>query len=284
MIPVVSLALVDLELCYGTFVLGAVPSLWFGAIHTGLTLASLLYLRNHPRRGEGWNCLALPLGAIVGPCGIVALLVLRPWSNVSARRRRRRNPVDAEAQRAASQMPRIIARLLDQRMYFPPADRTESLGTILRHGSLEIRCKALETVVRSFEPRLSPLVVMALSDADQTVRALAAATSAQVSANLVDRVAHVEAKPLKSIDEQYEFAMMLVDNGCRNVLLSDSQRIKLRSKARGYLLNLLRSSQLEDHRGEAVAAALVQLGNERDRHIPAKSMNRRRPVWEVSTA
>ena len=253
------LALADVLLCVPAFTLGLPSPSWFAAAHTILTAGAFMAVRRRPGQCEGWNTLALSLGAVAGPCGIGFLILARPWPAASAKRDPKPDVVHP-AKNAEPSPPSIIARLMDQRIRFPDDCAVESLETILRHGDLLSRCKALETAVRSFEPRLSPLVATALSDPDQTVRALAAATSAQVSANLATRIARMEAQESDSIAEQYELAMLLFENGVYNVLLSHSQRVNLRTKAREALMQLLRKSHLLGDRGVAVSAALVRLG------------------------
>lgn len=259
MILLALFALVDVALCLVAFDGGLPATPWFGALHTILTLGALITSRRTPLLRDGWNGLALSLGAAAGPCGILALAIMQPWLLPATKLRSVRPPFRPDLAADAPEPP-IVARLMDQRLRFPDDQHVESLAVILRHGDLASRCKALETAVRSFEPRLSPLIATALSDADQTVRALAAATAAQVSANVVERLARLEAKPRTDIVEQYDFAMIMFENGVHNELLSQSQRVQLCGKARTALLELLRKSHELGDRGVAVSAALVRLG------------------------
>ena len=267
MILLAVLSLADLALAIAAIELGTPDAPRVGLIHTSLTLIALLSIRNTQLRVDGWSRLAFPLGAIIGPCGIMVLARLRPWRTSVRQRRPTRFPI-GKKQKSASATPSIVLRLLDHRTRFPDQESVESLATILRHGDLQSRCKALETAVRSFEPQLSSLVAIALADPDQTVRALAAATSAQVSANLMERVAKIEAMPPTTAAEQYDFAMFLLDHGCSNVLLSHSQRVSMRAKAKNRLIDLLRHGQLEGEQEEVVSAALVRLGMELARSAP----------------
>ncbi|MCW1381897.1 hypothetical protein OLX02_03590 [Novosphingobium sp. KCTC 2891] len=272
MIALAGLALADMVVALAWFEGGAAASRWLGVLHTALTLAALASLR---RRSEprGWNGLALPLGAVLGPPAILALLLIRPWSR--PRSRADRTDIGARGNTGADRRKTpstelTIARLLDERISFPRHDKVESLASILKHGPLDSRCRALQTVVRSFEPRLTPLVAMALADPDQTVRALAAATSAQISANLSDRIARAEAEPTPDIHDQYDFAMLLFEHGCNNVLLSQSQRSMLRNKARSRLTAVLRDPRLRGKRCDAAADALSQLNGEKLQHSAAQ--------------
>jgi len=261
-IGVLFLGMADVALFVGTLDANLVSSTAFAGAHTLLTLAAFMAIRRQAPVRDGWNSLALSLGAIAGPCGMAALAFARPW-NGAAHVPARRQLVIAPTAPRRPPAPPVIARIMDQRMRFPDEPAIESLATILRHGDLQSRCKALEAAVRSFEPRLSPLIATALSDPDQTVRALAAATSAQVSANLASRIARIQAKPPQTVGEQYDFAMLLYENGVHNVLLSHSQRASLCARASKALLRLLGKAHLLGDRGVAVAAALVRLGADR---------------------
>lgn len=237
----------------------------FGLLHLAMMLGAAVLVW---RGGEDWNPwnwhgLAFPLGVLLGVPGIVVFLRVRPWGRRLPRRIahstvRRKNV----ARRMADEQD-ATARLLDGRVSIPEADNVESLRAILRNGPLERRCAALQAVVRSFEPALTPLVAIALSDPDQTVRALAAATSAQVSANLAERIAHMEAQASPNLDERYDFAMLLLEHGCRNVLLSQSQAANLRDNARARLVSVLNDPSLPRDKREAAEAAMSQLARPR---------------------
>ncbi|MGJ3626644.1 hypothetical protein AB5I41_06890 [Sphingomonas sp. MMS24-JH45] len=107
--------------------------------------------------------------------------------------RRRRAPPPTPAQTPRIGVGRLAKRWLDGRVRHPASAEVGSLVTILRHGDVPMRRAALETVVRSFEPALSPLIAQALADPDQTIRALAAAAAARIAANLAATRATLEA-------------------------------------------------------------------------------------------
>jgi len=151
--------------------------------------------------------------------------------------------------------------MLDRRITFPAAEQIESLSAILRGGSLPARRKALETAVRSFEPRLSKLISAALRDDDQTIRALAAAAAAQVSHNLAQQLEELEG-PDRSFDTSYARAMLLYDHGCHNVLLPHTLRSKHRRAAFADLQECRRNAPAGDHRLGAIVDALSTLGLE----------------------
>ena len=155
----------------------------------------------------------------------------------------------------------VLARMLDRRVTFPAAEQIESLGAILRAGSLPSRRKALETAVRCFEPRLSPLIAAALQDDDQTIRALAAAASAQVSHNLSQQLDELEGRD-RSFDLSYARAMLLFDHGCHNVLLPHTLRSKHRRAAFAELQDCRRNAPAEDYRLDAIVDAISTLGLE----------------------
>lgn len=279
MIELIVLAVADLTLCLAAFGWGMATSPWFGMLHVGLSIAALAILRGEFKDARGWNGLALPLGAAFGPAAILLLLVTRPWSIFRFRgKQRQASQMHAHVAQSTDDSEHFIARLLDERVLFPRPERVESLAVILSHGDLESRCKTLETVVRSFEPRLSPLVAKALADPDQTVRALAAAASAQISANISERVARIEAEAEANadmdVDDRYDFGMLLFNHGSYNVLLSQSQRAILCAKAKDHLVTLLRGPKLDAKRSAAVADAVVHLGADHALHgVPGGSPN-----------
>ncbi|MFA7585440.1 MAG: hypothetical protein WCY11_04470 [Novosphingobium sp.] len=261
-----ALALADVGTIFGAG-FGSLATPWAGVIHLALTAAAMGRL-SQGHRVAGWNALACSLGAVAGPCGIFLLYALRPWSACRQPGILRAKP-SQEKEGPDRKVAALVAQLVDQRLRFPKAASVVSLATILRHGDLASRCQALETAVRSFEPRLSPLIAAALCDSDQTVRALAAATSAQISASLTDRIARMTARPALSIEEDYELAMHLFEHGMHNVLLSQAQRSILRGQARSRLVQLQRNPACLGHRATAVTNALGQLGIDRAQAVPA---------------
>lgn len=142
-----------------------------------------------------------------------------------------------------------VARMLDGRVLHAEPDALHSLVTVMRHGQVAERRRALETVVRSFQPSLSPLIALALTDGDQTIRALAAAASARVVQNLATGRAALESA--SGPERDAALAAMLADHARGNVLLSDTQRAHLRSEA----LGLIGDDPLDPTRIEALWAA-----------------------------
>lgn len=206
---------------------------WVMAVHSAL---SMLALAVWLRRGAAGGFASAMLG-VLGPIGLLAALPLGRLSRAGVPR-----PSDELFGRVSPRMARrgarlAVARLLDGRIRHATPETLGSLVTIMRHGNVAARRRALETVVRSFEPALSPLIALALTDRDQTIRALAAAASARVVENLASarerlsaRIALAAEGP-DGTDAAQTLARLLADHARADVLLSDSQRIHLREDA-----------------------------------------------------
>ena len=164
--------------------------------------------------------------AVLGPVGLLAGMALSRTAGTS-----RRPPVgDDEPERAPVRT--TAARLLDGRVRHAAPEALGSLVAIMRHADVPTRRRALETVVRSFEPALSPLVAMALTDPDQTIRALAAAASARIVANFGATRTSLEARVAAGeADARARLGALLADHARANVLFSDPQRATLRQEA-----------------------------------------------------
>ncbi len=206
---------------------------WVMSVHSALTMAGLaVWLR----RGAAGGFASAMLG-VLGPIGLLAALPLGRLSRTGVPR-----ASDELFGRVSPRMARrgarlAVARLLDGRIRHATPETLGSLVTIMRHGNVAARRRALETVVRSFEPALSPLIALALTDRDQTIRALAAAASARVVENLASarerlsaRIALAAEGP-DGTDAAQTLARLLADHARADVLLSDSQRIHLREDA-----------------------------------------------------
>lgn len=264
MIPIGALALADLALIVDAFSNRPHFESSFVPLHLVLTIVALMVSHRQVSRQGGWDCLAFPLGAAIGPCAMLLIYLAKPWSifarqvvgsvvpSFSGRKMKLCGPVTPKA---------ILARMLDRRITFPAADQVESLSTILRSGHVAARRRALETAVRSFEPRLSPLIAAALRDEDQTIRALAAAAAAQVGHNLNEQLTELDdTKP--SMDKLYTRAMLYFDHGCHNVLLPEPLRANYRRGALEDLQACRRRARADDHRLPAIVDALGVLGVE----------------------
>lgn len=258
------LSLVDLAMFAAAFGLSPHPALWFAPVHFVLTLLALLDWPRRLPKSKSLDFLAFPVGAAIGPLGILLLLLFKPWSLIASRIKRLTysplNPHRYCSPKSVTPLG-ILARILDERVRFPEADQIESLMTTLQHGSLSPRRRALEITVRSFEPRLSPLIATALTDKDQTIRALAAAAAAQVSYNFAQRRTELEARIAlnEKQEDSYVLAMFLADHGCHNMLLSQSQRVHLCQKAAEWLKDVDRHFPAKDQRRKTASATLEEI-------------------------
>lgn len=266
MIPFLALcALSDLALLLAP-VPQSVASLWFAPGHLILTLAALAACLIRSPRSKV-RALILPIGAAFGPCGMLLFGLLAPYLSKFRRRRQLTYRVIRTRRfhnaRDITPIERL-ARILDERVRYPEPDQVGSLAGMLRYGTLQSRYKALETVVTSFEPTLSPLIVIALSDEDQTIRALAAAAAAQISSNLAQQRRELEAKiaPNHNLDDRYSLAMLLADHGCYNQLLPQAQRARLCHEAAGQIQDIIKMLPANDMRQGPLRAIRSQLNLE----------------------
>lgn len=208
---------------------GGIPAGWALAGHAVLgALGYALWLRGGARTG-----FAAAMLGVLGPLGLLATL---PFARLLPSFAERSDdamfgPVRAHAARRGAGL--AVARMLDGRVHHATPETLSSLVTIMRHGDVAARRRALETVVRSFEPALSPLIALALTDGDQTIRALAAAASARVAENLVLARAKLSARMATGTDPDAATALarLLADHARSDVLLSNSQRVHLREDA-----------------------------------------------------
>ncbi|WP_454278434.1 hypothetical protein [Sphingomonas sp. Marseille-Q8236] len=197
--------------------------------HAALTLwTCVIWLRSDPHGGFA--------AAVLGLAGPVGVMLGQKLGRIADRRAGRPSfdPVAGTERHGARRKGAALemARLLDGRVHYPAPEGLDSLVAVLRHGSVAARRRALETVVRAFEPGLSPLVARMLDDPDQTIRALAAAASARITQNLAEQRAALEARIAAGDEAAVEIlGHLLAEHGCANHLLSDTQRQKLRDDA-----------------------------------------------------
>lgn len=222
-----ALAMLDVIL-WGACGLSSAGAGWALAAHALLSAAGyVVWLRSGETIGY-----AAAIAGVLGPSGILAT---RPFRDSFARAM----PTDeaifgARTARAGQRGAGLAAaRMLDGRVHHAGPETLGSLIAILRHGDVPARRRALETVVRSFEPSLSPLIALALTDRDQTIRALAAAASSRVAQNLLLTRARLDAEVdlAEAPDAAATLAALLADHARADVLLSDSQRGHLREDA-----------------------------------------------------
>jgi HEAT repeat protein len=218
---------------------------------------------------------------------MLALILLAPHLRILRRKRQLtyRPPRSRRyyGARAINPIERL-SRILDERIRYPEVDEVGSLAGMLRHGSLQSRYKALETVVTSFEPRLSPLIIIALSDEDQTIRALAAAAAAQISYNLTQQRQELEAKiaPSQNMDDRYALAILLADHGCHNQLLPHAQRMRLCQEAAAQVREIAKMLPEGDVRQRPLRTISSQVMLEMIHHKDVSPTARVQPL-EVAT-
>lgn len=201
------------------------PVGWALLVHAALTVGGLaIWLRGG---GEGFA------PAIFGLLGPLPILLAVPIDRAFRQRRpvAFELPFEAAGQAARTGADLKVARMLDGRVLHADAETLYSLVTIMRHGDVATRRQALETVVRSFQPALSPLIALALTDPDQTIRALAAAAAARVGQNLTLARTALEGHAIDDPAASATLAALLADHARGDVLLSDSQRAHLRDDA-----------------------------------------------------
>ena len=225
---VIALAIVELMMLAGCWISGVAVG-WAIAAHA---VVSALGFGVWLRSGAAAGFAATMLG-VLGPLGLLVALPIGRLSRIS--RQRSDDDIFGPVSRGSAQRGArlAVARMLDGRVHHATPDTLSSLVTIMRHGAVAERRRALETVVRSFEPALSPLIALALTDSDQTIRALAAAASARVAENLVLSRTRLSARVADAADPEAaaSLAALLADHARSDVLLSDSQRLHLREDA-----------------------------------------------------
>jgi hypothetical protein len=225
----------------------------FSGMHAGLTVFALV----------AWWKSALPrrfspvFGMVLGPVGLFAgialppvlKIVLLPWLSRQGSRTSRLGP----EKQAWDQTPdmQLLNRLLDDRIHHPEPRVLGSLMVVMRAGSIEARSKALATVVRTFDPRLSKIVLLALNDPDQTIRALAAATASQVAHIIADDREILNSRN-KSDTVRALACERLLHHARYNVLLSQMQRKSLLHEAQAL------SAAMQEHDGSTVAECAIE--------------------------
>ncbi|PJG49552.1 hypothetical protein CAF53_16050 [Sphingobium sp. LB126] len=280
-------SIIEFLLLVQALLAGAASIYWFAPMHLALTIAALLLTMRKLRGMSALQCFALPIGAAMGPPGMLFCLLIAPLA-ASSRRKRQivYNNVRIRRYRIGNSLSPVerLGRILDDRIRYPDCDEIGSLATMLRYGSLQARYRALETAVISFEPRLSPLIVMALSDEDQTIRALAAAAAAQVSYNLAQQSSELQARiaPSQNLDDRYALAMLFADHGCFNQLLPQSQRTRLCQEAGRKLDEIAEQLSAADIRRRALREVRAHVGRAMERDRDAQSRSLRNSRMELS--
>ena len=208
---------------------------WHGGLNPGIMLighmmlscCALLSWWQSGRRRRFAPVLATPLG----PLGILLAIFALPVGAWIYRCRfgERQEPVekdDAMLPRSPARTPNaMVARLLDGRVRYPDPHSLGSLLAVLRQGDIDERRGALEATVRKFDPRLSSIVAQALTDGDQTIRALAAAAASRIAQKLAeDRLAFAQALAVEDRPSIDRLGSILWDHSQFDLLLSVTQR------------------------------------------------------------
>lgn len=281
-------SIIDLLLLREALLMGGASIYWFAPMHMALAVVTLFMMVRRRQEVGALRSFALSVGAAMGPLGMLLCLLMAP---LAASSRRKKQIVYSNGRigryRIGNALLPIerLGRILDERVRYPDCGEIGSLAMNLRYGSLQARYNALETAVISFEPRLSPLIVMALSDDDQTIRALAAAAAAQVSYNLTQQSSELQARiaPKQDLDDRYALAMLLADHGCFNQLLPQAQRARLCQDACRKLDEIAEQLSATDIRRRALRVARIHVRRAMEQDREAQSRPLRSFRMELSS-
>ena len=213
---------------------------WIAPLHVVMTvLAIVLCLREVLSKGS-MGPTKLLIGSAFGPAGVLLVAIVQPFEWTRRRTRKLERSVAKPGQREVRPLNAIThmrSRTLDDRVSYPEPHQLGSLESTLRFGDRWSRPKALQAVVRSFEPKLSPLVAIALRDQDQTLRALAASASARISYEVGEKYNEMEVKigQQLGLEETLPVVMLVAGHGLHNILLPESQRLRLSRTSHQYL-------------------------------------------------
>lgn len=248
---------------------------------SSLGALSIWWLSPMPRR------FAPIIGCAIGPLGVLGGIMLPPVLGL-IRRPPRPQPTKFTAQTSEADAEEdagmaLVNQLLDGRLYHPAPQSMGSLVTMIRFGSVPERIAALSNVVRNFDARLAEIVVHALNDPDQTVRALAAATAAQVTQTVA-----IDRDRLKSASSRarLEAAARLSLHAHHNTLLSDSLRAAITHEictipeATGRLIQaMLRPLDVENEWREQDFAAIDQIAQSLHTQLPLTQTDAALSYW-----
>lgn len=213
-------------------------------IHAACTVAAL----RHALRSRA--PIASVAAAALGPAAMLPALALArllgPVRRRAIRIERAPGPTRGEAADR-----RITDRIADDRLRSPDAGQLLRFADILRSGDIQARQQVITTVVRNFDPRLSSLIVTALTDADQSIRTQAAAAVAEIEQALVRKRAALSGRPGRGA--AWGLSGILLDHATHNLLLSDANRAGLRTAALDILDRLAVSVRPGDPEGPALA-------------------------------
>jgi len=236
------LALLDLGVL-GAGVTGIAPVWVAAALHALLMLATLRLALAGPAP------IAMIAAAALGPIAVFPAWIanrLRPAPKPRALVRDRRGPTPGQAADR-----RLTDRIADDRLHSPEADRMLHFTDLLRHGDVALRQRVVTTVVRNFDPRLSPLIVMALTDADQSLRTQAAAAVAEIEQALSRARTALEGQPGRRA--AWDLTGLLAEHVLHNRLLSEPNRRGMCAAAIAVLDRLTATLRPDDPEHPAIA-------------------------------
>ena len=207
----------------------------FGPAHLAVTLAAVRIARRSTdwRAPGGWT---IWLGAAFGPVGMLVMRLAMPILSLRLLRfdsPRLALPEPDDDHHDQEDRSIHVAPLSGEPVNLPDPALIGSLVSVFRHGTVADRQAAIETVVASYEPRLSGIVARGLIDDDQTIRALAASASTRAGQLLLQRRRRLERAVERAgrADERLALARLLADHGEHDVLISDTARGRLRADA-----------------------------------------------------
>lgn len=248
-----SLAVLDAAWLLACMLFGDWGVRLFGLGHALLTAATLATARTLPdwRRPGGTM---LWIAAVFGPVGLLAGRLLQPLLASLPLRLHLPAPDGDEW----DEPPEPVAATLA----LPPDPALiGSMAPVFRHGRIGDRQAAIEAAVLSYQPRLSVIVAMGLTDGDQTIRALAASASTRAGQLLIDRRRRLERaiEAYDRLDDRIALATMLADHGEHDRLLSPARRAKLRGEAATMVRRVLTRLRPDDIRAPAMQILLQRL-------------------------
>ncbi|SDD49810.1 hypothetical protein SAMN05444678_11465 [Sphingomonas sp. YR710] len=206
---------------------GAYRAIFVG-VHLFTTLAAIGIIIGKKRSFDRLDAVSALIACSLGPPGCLAFLL---FASLTGRWRGRGqvgfdDDDDVENKDTGAVGLGATEALLEGRLPLITAAKVGSLISVLRYGDVNDRMRAVEIAVRSFEPRLSPIVAAALLDSDQTIRALAAAASTQIAKNCDRTRARLERR-LQRTGDPASLIQFLSAHGTYNVLLSPTARLQM---------------------------------------------------------
>lgn len=233
-------------------VTGAWP-VWAAAVlHGAATIAALRPAVAGPAP------IAMVAAAALGPIAVLpALAAARWWHRPHRRTTRmirtdRRGPTPGQAADR-----RLTDRIADDRLHSPEAAQLMAFTTLMRHGDVAVRQQVVTTVVRNFDPRLSGLIAMALTDPDQSIRTQAAAAVAEIDQDLARTRARLAARTDRRA--AWDLSGLLAVHVEHDRLLSAANRTAMRDAAIALLERLAATLRPDDPEQPAIARRHARL-------------------------